>query len=98
MSKNAHLDLLGKTAKDRVTGLTGTVTSISFDLFGCVQAVISPPVDKDGKCVDGRWLDVNRLEILDEKRAMPVPEFDKKPKFGATPATHAHGPAEKPAR
>ena len=87
---NAHIDLLGKTAKDLITGFTGVVSSVSFDLYGCIQVALTPPVDKDGKLADGRWLDVNRLEILDEKRCMPVP------KFSATPAKHDHGPAEKP--
>lgn len=91
-SKNAHIELLGKTVKDRVSGMTGTVTSVSFDLFGCIQAAVSPPVDKDGKLPDGRWMDVNRLEVLNEKRCMPVPEFSK------SPEVHAYGPADKPAR
>lgn len=88
--KNHHIELLGKTAKDRVTGFQGVIATVSFDLYGCVQAAISPPVDKDGKLPDGRWFDVNRLEIVDEKRVMPVPEF------AAKPAEHKHGPAEKP--
>jgi hypothetical protein len=95
VSAQNHIDLLGKTAKDRVTGFQGVVSSVSFDLYGCLQAAISPPLDKDGKYVDGRWFDVNRLEIVDENRAMPVPAFGKV-EFGATPATHTHGPAEKP--
>ncbi len=95
---NAHIDMLGKTARDRVTGMQGVVSSISFDLYGCIQAVLTPPIDKDGKLPDGRWLDVHRLELLGDERCMAVPQFEKAPKFGATPATHTHGPAEKPAR
>lgn len=87
----AHLDMLGKTVRDRVTGLTGVVSSVSFDLYGCIQAAVTPPVDKDGKVPDGRWLDANRLEVTNEERAMPLPEW------AATPAAHKHGPAEKPA-
>ena len=86
----AHVDLLGKTAKDRVTGFQGVVITVAFDLFGCVQAVIRPPADKDGKLNDAHYFDVNRLEIVDQKRVMPVPVF------GATPATHSHGPSERP--
>ncbi len=98
MSVAAHIDLLGRTVKDRVTGMQGVVSAISFDLYGCIQAALTPPVDKDGKARDGHWYDVHRLELLGDKRCMAVPQFDKAPKFGATPATHAHGPAEKPAR
>lgn len=87
-----HLALLGKQARDRVTGLAGTITSVSFDLFGCAQAVICPPLDKEGKMQDGRWLDVNRIEITNHTRTMPVPPF------AAKPAEHDHGPADKPAR
>jgi hypothetical protein len=91
MSASNHIDLLGKTAKDRVTGFTGVVVTVSFDLFGCVQAILQPPVEKDGKRPDGCWFDVNRLEVKGKGRVMPVPEW------GATPQTHDHGPAEKPA-
>lgn len=87
---NAHLDLLGKKVRDRVSGFTGVVSSVSFDLYGCIQAAISPPIDKDGKLPDGRWLDINRIEIVDEKRVMPLPSY------AASPAKHDHGPAEKP--
>jgi hypothetical protein len=90
MNVNAHLDLLGKSAKDRVTGFVGVVSTIAFDLYGCVQAVLTPPVDKDGKNVDGRFFDVNRLEITNETRCMPLPTY------AATPQKHDHGPAEKP--
>ncbi len=87
---NKHIDLLGKNARDRVSGFQGVVVTVSFDLFGCIQAVLSPPVDKDGKKPDSHWFDVNRLEVLDAKRVMPVPEF------AAKPQAHMHGPAEKP--
>lgn len=88
---DAHIALLGKTAKDKITGFAGVVSSVSFDLFGCIQAVLSPPLDKDGKRVDGCWFDVNRLEVTDESRAMPVPKY-------APPAEFDYGPAEKPGR
>ncbi len=92
MSKNtdSHVALLGKTAKDRVTGFQGVVITVAFDLFGCVQAVLRPAADKDGKLNDAHYFDVNRLEIVDEKRVMPVPAF------AAQPAEHKHGPAERP--
>lgn len=94
----AHIDLLGFRVRDCVTGLEGVITSICFDLYGCIQAAVQPGLDKDGKPASGIWFDVNRLTALSPQRVMPVPGFDKPPKFGATPATHTHGPAEKPAR
>lgn len=94
----AHINLLGLKVRDRVTYFEGIVSSISFDLYGCVQAAVSPPVDKEGKLPDGRWFDIHRLVSIDADRVMPVPLFGATPPtFGATPEAHTHGPAEKPA-
>lgn len=95
-----YLALLGLRVKDAVTGFIGVVTSISFDLYGCVQAVVTPPgVDKDGKLLFGHWFDTNRLIIEDLRGVLPVPDY--KPlvpsvitNIGATQAG-THGPAEK---
>ena len=65
---NSYLELLGKRVRDRVTRMEGTATSVSFDLYGCVQVVISPGMnEKDGKLGDGAWFDWKRIEILDHK-------------------------------
>ena len=69
-----HLDLLGKKGKDRVTGFIGVVTSVSFDLYGCVQVVLTPPM-KDGKKEAGEWFDVHRVEITSNEPVMVVPDF-----------------------
>ena len=69
------ISLLGFKVQDKVTGFTGVVTSISFDLYGCIQAVVSPLVDKDGKDQEGRWFDILRLDILEGKRVMDCPKF-----------------------
>jgi hypothetical protein len=55
--------LLGKTAKDRITGLSGIVTGYCVYITGCNQALIQPPVDKEGKMVTGCWVDADRLEV-----------------------------------
>ena len=54
MNKNIekHLDLLGRKVEDKVTGIKGVVTSVSFDLYGCIQAVITTPA-KDGEYKSG---------------------------------------------
>lgn len=72
-----HMDLLGLKAKDKVTGFTGVIATMSFDLYGCVQAVLTPPVDKDGEMKDGKWFDVTRLKILDDTPVMDQPDFSK---------------------
>lgn len=86
-----HLNLLGYKVKDRVTGFKGVVTSISFDLYGCVQAVINPGIYKNGKFNDSHYFDVSRLEILSNDTIIEVPNFD----FGPQ-AEGKQGAAEKP--
>lgn len=71
-----HLGLLGKKAKDSVTGFTGIVSTVSFDLYGCIQAILTPPVT-NGVIDQGHYFDVTRLVIIDEKPVMPLPNFDK---------------------
>lgn len=88
---NKHLSLLGQVTKDKITGRRGVVTSVSFDLFGCIQAAINPGLDKDGKQLEMHWYDVARLKVVAEP-VMAAPDFD----HGAF-AEGLHGPAEKPA-
>jgi hypothetical protein len=92
MKIEKHIKLLGFKVQDRVTGFKGVVTSVSFDLFGCIQAVVNPGLGKDGKTQDSVWFDVNRLEVKSKEPVMSVPDFD----FGPI-AEGLKGPAEKPA-
>lgn len=86
------IELLGFKAKDRVSGIEGVITSICFDLYGCVQALLTAPaVDNERKGND-YWYDVQRLEVSSE-RVMSVPDFNAK---AATPAEYQHGAADKP--
>ena len=85
-----HLDLLGKKAIDKVTGFSGVVVSVSFDLYGCVAALIHPGLDKDGGMREQQWFDVSRLT----PGAFPVmqpPDF-----FVGDIAEGKKGPAAKP--
>lgn len=88
-----HLDLLGMRVQDSVTGLKGVVTSIGFDLYGCVQAIVHPGTDKDGKLADSLWFDVQRLKVLDKKPVMPRPTFEW---TDEVIAKGLKGPAERP--
>ena len=38
------IDYLGYEATDRITGFTGVLTAVQFDLPGCIMVVISPKV------------------------------------------------------
>lgn len=65
-----NLELLGCRAQDKVTGFSGVITSVCFDLVGCIQAAVTPPSLPDEKEQrHGRWFDVVRLEI--GERVMP---------------------------
>ena len=95
----AYLDLLGQKATDKITGVKGVITSISFDLFGCIQAIVKPAgLDKDGKMQDGYWLDVQRLDVEKGKPMMDRPDFQSVAQYAATPSTHQHGPENKPTK
>lgn len=89
-----HVNMLGLRVRDKVTGFEGVVESVAFDLYGCVQAVARPAA-KDGKVEDGRWFDIQRLDVIDDKRAMPVPVFRD---LATVEGVHTKGPAEKPIR
>ena len=86
-----YLDLLGYQVTDCVTGFKGVVTTVSYDLYGCIQVVVHPHVDeKTGKQEDGRWFDAKRLSKTSTHPVMPLPVFED--------AMAEAGPAEKPAR
>jgi len=87
-----HLARLGLKVRDRVTGMEGVVTGVNFDLYGCIQAILHPGMDKEGKVRDTLWFDIARLETIDEKPVMGRPDFDAGPV-----AEGLKGPGEKPA-
>jgi hypothetical protein len=94
------LELLGLKVRDRVTGFTGVASSICFDLYGCIQAIVSPAVDDKGAMPEGKWIDVSRLDVLDAAPVMEIPggRFTvTRSSSPAAPADHP-GPNEKPAR
>jgi len=89
-----HLDLLGYEVKDRVSDFRGVVISMSFDLYGCIQADVRPKdLDKDGQMKKGWWLDVSRLEKMSKKPLMDQPNFE----WGMV-AEGKKGPANLPAK
>lgn len=81
-----HLELLGFKVRDVVTGLEGVVESISFDLYGCVQAIVRPGLDEKGMPHDGRWFDTKRLVAVAGEPVMKVPTFDVVPGGSEKPA------------
>ena len=59
-------NLLGKKAKDKITGFEGIITSRHEYLTGCAQYGIQPQIDKDGKVPDKAYFDEGRIEITGE--------------------------------
>jgi hypothetical protein len=76
MKANEHLELLGLPVQDRVTKFKGVVTGINFDLYGCVQAVVTPEAS-DGKITCGEWFDVTSLKVMKSKPVMQLPDFEQ---------------------
>lgn len=87
-----HMKLLGMKVADKVTGFKGVVSSVSFDLYGCIQAVVTPFIGKDGKQELGQWFDVVRLTVTSKEPVMPLPDYAQ-----GYVADGRKGAAEKPA-
>lgn len=89
-----HIELLGHRATDRVTNFSGVITTVSFDLYGCIQVVVTPPVGGNGNSENhypsSHWFDITRLDVSKE-RVMELPNFKK-----GYVAKGNKGPAEKP--
>jgi len=89
---NNAIDFLGKKVRDKVTSFTGIVTSVSYDLYGCIQLLVTPEVDnKHMTKQDSYWYDINRVDIVNNKRVMPLPKFNK-----SISMEDIAGPANKP--
>lgn len=63
MSLQTYVNHLGLEVRDKVTGLQGIVTSVSFDICNCVQLLVTPKASGDGSRPDSMWLDVKRVEV-----------------------------------
>lgn len=85
------LDLLGYRMRDKITGLEGVITSVCFDLYGCVQAALHPGLNKENQPAEQHWFDIARLEKLETYRVMQPPAIGSSPA-----ASYDQGPAEKP--
>ena len=86
------LRTLGLHGRDRITGISGVVTSVCFDLYGCIQLALHPGLDEKGEPRDVRWYDLVRIEIdYGTAPCVVLPDFVS-PRTARVP-----GPAEKPA-
>jgi hypothetical protein len=63
-----RLPELGDLVRDKVTGFEGIVTSHAQHLTGCDRFWIEPRVDSEGKTREGRWTDIDLLEIVEPNK------------------------------
>ena len=71
------MELLGLEVEDKVTKVSGIVTSISYDLYGCIQAVITPDAETNNRDSVIGWYDIKRLRKLTETPIMSLPNWDE---------------------
>lgn len=65
-------DKFGYWARDRVTGFQGVLTGSASYLTGCDQVCITPVAKEDNSLQEGRWYDINRVEIVGDKPYVTV--------------------------
>ena len=61
---NRQVDL-GDRVRCKITGFTGIVTAHSRHIAGCDRFWAEPPVGADGKRMEGHWLDIDMIEIVE---------------------------------
>ncbi len=63
---SAHPEnMLGKKARDKVTGFTGILTAYVVYMYGCLNYGITPPAN-GGKVEETHYFDDRRIEIIEE--------------------------------
>jgi hypothetical protein len=77
MKKNKHLALLGLQVMDRVTKFSGVVTAISFDLYGCIGAMVDPGLDEGGQFKAPHWFEVSRITPSSCLPVMQPPDYEE---------------------
>ena len=53
----------GNTARDIITGFSGTITGMAVYIAGRRQICLSPNVNRDGKPIEPLWFDIDRIAI-----------------------------------
>ncbi len=81
-----HLELLGYKVRDSVSGIEGVVSSICFDISGCIQGAVKLPAGKDGKMGESYWVDLKQLEKVSKWPVTAVSTYDVVPGSQAKPA------------
>ena len=58
---------LGQKIRCKVTGFEGIATAKCEYLNGCIQFAVKPKMTEDGKMPDAIYIDVEQLEVVNEK-------------------------------
>ena len=87
---------LGDKVRDRITGQVGIISSRTEHLFSCARYWIDPQELKDGKPVEGRWIDEDAMELVHAgaivRKRYRVYEEDT----SVQPLRKAGGPSDQP--
>lgn len=59
-------DMLGRTYVDKITNFRGVCVAVCTYITRCSQVLLVPPASKEGAYVDGQWIDVTRVEDMNE--------------------------------
>lgn len=78
MSIENELSLLGRRVRDKITQTEGVITSVAFDVSGCIQGLVVRGNGPDGKSLDPGWYDTKRLQVLSDP-IVPQPTFVQVP-------------------
>jgi hypothetical protein len=62
--------VLGMEVQDKISGFRGTVTGRCEYITGCTQFLVQPKLKEDGSFVESRWIDEDRVEVLDAPRVV----------------------------
>ncbi len=64
---------IGDRIKDSISGFAGIATGKCEYINGCRQWLIKPDsLDKDGKMIDGVWIDEQHVEVV-KSQVLPEP-------------------------
>lgn len=88
---------LGDQVKDHITSFTGIITSRSENINGCARYWVQPQELKDGKMVEGCWMDEPSLILLRAQLIKPVPTRTILPEEPVIGLVKTGGPTDQPA-
>jgi hypothetical protein len=73
---------LGERVKDTVTDFEGMAIARCVYLNGCVRIQVQPKELKDGKIIEGEWIDEGQLVIFDDKKKFNRTALDEEEENG----------------